>query len=344
MNSIEPVLSWWTQRWVDPLEESRDLRQKVRKGRVLTRRGRVTELTVRPGLVTATVAEDTGVPSSVRLRQPVIQEAVWSRVVARIARSAGQASQLLQSRITEQMVVFFEEEGSELFPFDQHDLTYFCTCRDDAAICVHAVAVHYALADVINGDPLLLFEFRGRSRADLMEAMRGARTPVIDDPGAGAADDDETEGADSLADNYWKAGIIPHLAFRLSATDLEEGEALPVIRALGPGPGETSPDEIADVLAPIVRMGRKRVEELVEQVTEDDVPDAPNPTSADSLDDVLVAAAYQHGSLTSSFVADALGISVLEARRYLQWLVDEGRLAQVGRARGTKYVPLEAAQ
>lgn len=340
----EAPVAWWAQRWADPLEESRELRQKVRKGRVLTRRGRVTELTVRPGLVTAMVAEDTGVPSSVRLRQPVIQEAVWARVVERIARSAGQASQLLQGRITEQMVAFFEEEGAELFPFDQHDLTYFCTCRDDAAICVHAVAVHYALADVINGDPLLLCEFRGRSRGDLMGALRGARTTVIDDSSAGPAESDDTESAESLAATYWNAGIIPHLAFRLSAGDLEEGEALPVIRALGPGPGEISPDEIADVLAPIVRMGRKRVEELVEQVTEDDVPDAPNPTSAESLDDVLVAAAYQHGSLTSSFVADALGISVLEARRYLQWLVDEGRLTQVGRARGTKYVPLEAAE
>ncbi|MCB9728176.1 MAG: hypothetical protein H6744_09965 [Deltaproteobacteria bacterium] len=342
MNTTEGA--WWTQRWVDPLEEARDLRQKLRKGRVLTRRGRVTEMDVRPGLVTAMVAEDTGVPSSVRLRQPVIQEAVWSRVVERIARSAGQASQLLQGRITEQMVQYFEEEGAELFPFDQHDLTYFCTCRDDAAVCVHAVAVHYALADVINGDPLVIFEFRGRSRAELMEALRGARTTVIDDSAGGEEEAVDTEVADSLLDTYWKAGIIPHLAFRLSAGDLEEGAALPVIRALGPGPGETSPDEIADVLAPIVRMGRRRVEELVEQVTEEDVPDAPNPTSAESLDDVLVAAAYQHGSLTSSFVADALGVSVLEARRYLQWLVDEGRLAQVGRARGTRYVPLEASE
>ena len=62
---------------------------------------------------------------------------------------------------------------------------------------------------------------------------------------------------------------------------------------------------------------------------------------AESMDEVLVAAAHQHGALTTSLVAGALGISNTEARRYLQWLVAEGRLEVVGRARGTKYVPTD---
>ena len=71
--------------------------------------------------------------------------------------------------------------------------------------------------------------------------------------------------------------------------------------------------------------------------------DTPDPTVATSMDDVLVAAAYQHGSLTTTFVSDALGVSQGEARRYLRWLVEEGRLVQVGRARGTRYVPTDMA-
>ena len=77
------------------------------------------------------------------------------------------------------------------------------------------------------------------------------------------------------------------------------------------------------------------------------VDEQPAPTragqNAESMDDVLVAAAHQHGALTTSLVAGALGISNTEARRYLQWLVQEGRLEVVGRARGTKYVPSDEA-
>jgi len=47
---------WWSQRWMDCVMEARELRARVRKGRVLARRGRVGAIEVRPGLVTAQVS------------------------------------------------------------------------------------------------------------------------------------------------------------------------------------------------------------------------------------------------------------------------------------------------
>ncbi len=60
------------------------------------------------------------------------------------------------------------------------------------------------------------------------------------------------------------------------------------------------------------------------------------------LDDVLVAAAKKHGALTTGQVSDALGVPANTARRYLQWLVEEKRLAVKGEKRGTRYVPTRA--
>ncbi|MGM0576843.1 MAG: IS66 family insertion sequence element accessory protein TnpA [Myxococcota bacterium] len=64
-------------------------------------------------------------------------------------------------------------------------------------------------------------------------------------------------------------------------------------------------------------------------------------TGAESLDDLLVAAAGRHGYLKTGMVADALDVSSATARRYLKWLVEEGRLRRVGKKRGTRYFPAD---
>lgn len=349
--------AWWSKRWLEPITSQRDLRMRLRKGRVAARRGRVEELTVRPGLVTATVNRETGDSGSVKMRMSPISDDEWDRVIERLSSEASHAALLLAGRISEETVELMEEEGAELFPFDLNDLSYFCTCEDErASLCVHQVAVHYALADAIEADPFVLLEFRGRSRDQLMDALHRARPGVMQEgaePSAERRADDEHEGtepAEALASGYWEGERIPRLAFHLDGAGAENEDALPVVRALGPGPAETPPEVIAHALAPIVRLAaRRHVANIVEQVNEEEAAAMSEDTETDSteetesLDDVLVAAAHEHGSLTSSYVAQALGVSVQEARRYLQWLVEEGRLQVKGRTRGTRYVPPEQA-
>ncbi len=344
--------AWWAQRWLDPIVEPREFRQQVRKGKIAANRGWVSNIVIRPGLVTAVVAEDTGASSNVRLRQPRIEEETWVRVITRLGGEVAHAAALLSGRINKEMEGFFEESGAELFPFDHHDLTYFCTCTDNATVCKHGVAVHFALAKAMTADPFVFIGFRGKDRDAFMEELHAARAAGEgrEEAGGGGAaasnggvqEDPDFEPAEALREGYWRAGVIPHLAFRIDAKDVALEEAFPVIRALGPGPSETRADDIARVLAPIARMARRRIEEIVGQVVEDEslqARAAPRATDAESLEEILVAAAHQHGSLTSRFVADALDIHQLKARRYLKWLVAEGRLEQIGRARGTRYVP-----
>ena len=62
-------------------------------------------------------------------------------------------------------------------------------------------------------------------------------------------------------------------------------------------------------------------------------------TTAEGLDDVLVAAASKHGHLTSRQVALALKIPQERAQEYLRWLVEEGRLRERGSRHATLYLP-----
>lgn len=62
----------------------------------------------------------------------------------------------------------------------------------------------------------------------------------------------------------------------------------------------------------------------------DAAPAAEQAESLDRLDHVLLDAARRRGGLTTGEVAKALGLTRVKARKYLLWLVDEGRLVRRG--------------
>lgn len=331
---------WLPERWLAPITEAGELRTQLRKGRVLARKGCVAELEVRPGLVTAAVDSESGGVASVKIRQPPIADAWWDDALDRLAEQAGHAAALLAGRMSRATLTVFEDVGIDLFPFDLRDLANFCSCNEPTTLCTHAVATHLALADAMAADPFVLFEFRGRPKEQLLDGLRARRAgpagPTVEEPEAPRED---TEEGRAVLDGYFDRGPLPHVTFHFQPGSGEsQDDGLAVIRALGPGPTDVSPEAVALVLAPLVRVGRQRVERLTEQAADVDTS-ARNPGAAGGLDDLLVAAARKAGHLTTSGVAEQLHISQKEARRYLQWLVQEGRLVKVGRARGTRYEP-----
>ena len=58
----------------------------------------------------------------------------------------------------------------------------------------------------------------------------------------------------------------------------------------------------------------------------------------EKLDDILVAAARKNGAVTSRQVASAFGVKIDKARRWLGWLVNEGRLNRVGSTKSTRFI------
>jgi uncharacterized Zn finger protein len=334
---------WWSQRWTDLVTQSRELRVTVRKARIVVRRGRVHDLAVRSGLITAEVEDESGTSHSVRLRHRPIDDEVWRSAVECLGKEAGHAAWLLSGRISEDIIHLFDKEGADIFPYDYRDLACFCSCLNDTEMCVHAVAVHFAFSDAMAGDPFILLEFRGRGREQLMAELKAHTSAHLADEGFGQQEGPELDDVKSLANGYWEAGEVPHLAFRWTGASGSEEEALPVVRALGPGPAETPPEIIADVLSPLVSFAGRRLAQIIDKVAEEEVALLPESIQDEkSMDEVLVAAAHQHGELTSAFVAEALGIGKPEAQRYLQWMVSQGRLAVIGQKRATKYVPVES--
>ena|GEM_PF-1412980 len=358
--------NWIQARWLAPILDLPELRQQVRRGRVLARKA-VKELKIRAGLMSAEVASDSGETHSVKVRMDPIDGPTWVAVIEAISDEAALAADLIRGRLSERLAEIFEDAGHDLFPFDLRDVSSYCSCREDAKVCTGAVATHIHFAEVIQADPMKLLSFRGRDKSWLEDEVRerrgGAPAPsrssarptssaARSDGGApktsrstrpGDRGGEANEPAIALKDGFWIKSELPNLTFHLEKERLTEDEAFPIVRALGPGPGETPPEEVAAALYPVLRTARLKLDHIqnrVEHESETPPPEVEAVPEPEPLDEMLMSAAIRQGQLTTTMVAQALGVSAREAREYLQFLVTAGRLAIVGKARGTRYVPI----
>lgn len=353
--------SWIMNRWLAPILDLPELRHQVRRGRILARKS-VKSLTIRPGLFAAEVSSDSGEFHSVKVRMDPIDGPTWVAVVEAISEEAALAADLIRGRMSERLAEIFEEAGHDLFPFDLRDVASYCSCREDSKVCTGAVATHIHFAEVIQADPMKLFAFRGRDQAWLAAEVRERRggAPQVARQvqaeagrveGASASAIDARQGgrgevfepATGLRDGFWqRSEHLPILTFHIDREPLAEEDAFPVVRALGPGPGDTPPEEVAAALYPVLRTARiklERIQDRAEHESETPPPDLEAVPEVEPLDEVLLAAARRQGQLTTTMVAQALGVSTREAREYLQFLVGAGKLEVRGKARGTRYVP-----
>jgi hypothetical protein len=92
-----------------------------------------------------------------------------------MASSASYAVRLLTGEMPQDIEDVFTDLGSSLLPTQEWDLKTSCSCPDYANPCKHIAAVHYVLGEAFDQDPFLIFQLRGRSRQDLLSALRAAR-------------------------------------------------------------------------------------------------------------------------------------------------------------------------
>jgi uncharacterized Zn finger protein len=60
------------------------------------------------------------------------------------------------------------------------DIVFECSCPDDwGDPCKHAAAVYYLLAEQLDHDPFILFHLRGRTREQVLSALRGHRSAAL---------------------------------------------------------------------------------------------------------------------------------------------------------------------
>jgi uncharacterized Zn finger protein len=162
---------WWSRRFIDVLE-SFGLQSRLTRGRSYARSGQVLNLDISTGHVTAQVQGSRVKPYSVRLTVDPLTTRQWHRVEEALAARAIFRARLLAGEMPAEIEAVFADCGTPLFPKSARDLAMTCTCPDWEVTCKHVAAVCYVLAEAFDDDPFGMLAWRGKTKADLLAALR----------------------------------------------------------------------------------------------------------------------------------------------------------------------------
>jgi uncharacterized Zn finger protein len=254
--------TWWGQRWIEALERmAPDYALRLARGKTYARAGRTHDLTVHTGVVTAKVTGSRPQPYDVELRVTQLSAAAWQASIENMAAKAQFSAELLAGQMPRAIDEAFANAGASLFPAKASDLVTECSCPDWANPCKHVAATHYVLGDALDRDPFLLFELRGQTKDQVLQALRAARSGSSLESAEGEpASSFTTLKLDAISADEYDAPRTPLPALQL---DFEAPAAhLAVLQQLGKPAAWSGDDSPTELLAPLVRAAAERARSI----------------------------------------------------------------------------------
>jgi len=250
--------TWWGQRWIEALVGVlRGDSARLARGRTYARAGRTHDLVIKGGKVTAKVTGSRPAPYAITIELTKLDAAAWKKAIDGLAKKAQFSAELLAGQMPQAIDEVFAEAGVSLFPKQRGDLATKCSCPDWGDPCKHVAATHYVLGEALDRDPFLLFELRGRTKEQVLDALRAARGAAVDARAKVAGEPkDATLDVPTVKLGKLEAAVYDKPRAPLPALHFAFDEPVAhgaVLRQLGvpiAWEGDASP---ADVLAPLVR-------------------------------------------------------------------------------------------
>jgi uncharacterized Zn finger protein len=264
--------TWWGARWIEALEKlGANYSSRLARGKTYARTGRTHDFVVGPGGATAHVTGSRDTPYVVRIALAELGDATWKRAIEAMVAEARFAAELLAGEMPRSIDDAFRAAGASLFPAKEADLTTSCSCPDWANPCKHVAATHYVLGDALDRDPFLLFELRGRTRAEVLEALGRLRSAKAKAKTRARPVDPPTTSFRSLKAEAWDAWRAPppDLAFSMAPPPTPGA----LLRQLGKPASWRATATPADLLADTVRRASDRARRIALGDQTDGEPD-----------------------------------------------------------------------
>jgi len=178
--------TFWAQAWCDHMESLGDFENRLPRGRTYVRNGSVCHLAIKKGSVTAMVSGSS--LYNVEIKINVLPKTKWNKVKSRCAGKIGSLLELLQGRLSDQVMDVVTDSSGGLFPLSK-EIRLSCSCPDWATMCKHVAAVLYGVGARLDKQPDLLFLLRGVKHEELISASaedvvnhatrRGGKRPTL---------------------------------------------------------------------------------------------------------------------------------------------------------------------
>ncbi|HBE30152.1 MAG TPA: hypothetical protein DDW76_31375 [Cyanobacteria bacterium UBA11369] len=171
----ETQREWWVQGWLDLLNSYR-FKKRLERARDYARQGNVLSFEFQGAKVVAEVRGREQPKYDVSLWLDPFSDEQWDYVIETLSQQAIFSAKLLAGEMPQNIQDVFTANGLSLFPFSLSEVRSHCSCPDKANPCKHIGAVYYILGDRFEEDPFVLFQLRGRSKEDILSALRQIRS------------------------------------------------------------------------------------------------------------------------------------------------------------------------
>lgn len=229
--------SWWGNAWIEALEQRAQLDpNRLPRGRTYARTGAVGPMTLSAGDVQAAVQGSRRKPYDVRVRVRQFSAAEWDAIFDALASEIGHTAALVDGELPAGVADQVRLLGLDLLP-GAGELQPRCSCPDWADPCKHSAAVCYLVADALDEDPFGVLLLRGRSRAEVLAALRARRYPESNRSAHRTSDDVASGEADEgvPARDSWRRAVAPSPLPQLSELPPRPGR--PTVLASDPPAG-----------------------------------------------------------------------------------------------------------
>jgi len=165
--------TFWGEAWCDHLESFSDYENRLPRGRTYVRNGSVCHLDIAKGEINAMVSGSELYKVKVAIK--TLPPKKWKDVKDRCAGQIGSLLELLQGRLSDNVMAVVTDRDKGLFPLPK-EISLKCSCPDWAVMCKHVAAVLYGVGARLDEKPDLLFLLRGVDHEELISAEVGVAT------------------------------------------------------------------------------------------------------------------------------------------------------------------------
>ena len=169
---------WWVEQWMELIHAYR-FKKRLERAWDYARSGNVTSIRFEGRRVHARVQGSDEEPYKVKLWLDVLSDDDWGYVLDALSQKARWSAQLLAGVMPADIERAFAASGKRLFPFKLQEVRSECSCPDKANPCKHISAVFYLMGERFSEDPFVLFQLRGRTRAQLLGDLAKRRRRAL---------------------------------------------------------------------------------------------------------------------------------------------------------------------
>ena len=227
--------SFWGKRWCEHLESFSDYANRLPRGRTYVRNGSVCHLAIQTGRIDAIVSGSELYDVTIRIDK--LKAVVWKSVKTRCSGQIGSMLELLQGKLSQQVMGVVTDRDRGLFP-KPGEIKLDCSCPDWATMCKHVASVLYGVGSRLDDRPESLFVLRGVDTAELIATEMALPGDAATD---GALADDSLAGIfgidlDTGIDSDIKFGDAPPPAPKTQAKPRKQAR-----RRAASAPGRQAP-------------------------------------------------------------------------------------------------------